>query len=214
MGSVDVPRRGGTPERREGVQDAVVLDANDYIIVTSREGRKHTLTGPAVYVPTYGDSWTCTAECVSVPINCYIVVEDTSNHDQPLRHVRGPCKHYNEPFERVIAPPGRSDVLRECYPVNSMSALWVQRTDGHIREWGGGGEEPEPAWLPARLPIADTPPCRPRPIRCGHQWPHPCCVGGRGCRCCSNRGGRQPPERHIRGASPLCSSSSGIGRPH
>ena len=35
-GSVDVPLEGGGVERREGVQDAIVLDANDYIIVTNR----------------------------------------------------------------------------------------------------------------------------------------------------------------------------------
>ncbi len=56
----------------------------------------------------------------------YIIVDDSSDHEQPVRHVCGPCKYYPQPFQRVVG-----DVL-SCHPVNSTQTLWVQKTDGHI----------------------------------------------------------------------------------
>lgn len=81
--------------RRQGARTPRALLAPLPPHTPRRDGTKRTLTGPAVYVPTYGDSWTSKENCITVPINNYIVVEDAANHDQPLRHVRGPCKHYN-----------------------------------------------------------------------------------------------------------------------
>lgn len=108
------------------IKDAIVLDANDYIIVSSPSGSKRTISGPAVYVPTYGERWTSTQEAVNVPVNNFIIVDDSSDHEQPVRHVCGPCKYYPQPFQKVVG-----DVL-SCFPVNSTQTLWVQKTDGHI----------------------------------------------------------------------------------
>lgn len=107
-----------------------VLDQNDYIIVTNREGVKRTVIGPTVFKPEYGEKWTQIEEAIILQMNQFIVVKDNANRDSPIRHVRGPAKFYPSPYDEIVKD-GQS-LVRSCPAITDTSAIWLKRTNGKI----------------------------------------------------------------------------------
>lgn len=79
------------------VMKADVLDQNDYIIVTEKNGAKRTEVGPKVMNKTFGETYSRVMEAINVNINEYIVLQDKANNANPIRHIRGPAKVYPTP---------------------------------------------------------------------------------------------------------------------
>lgn len=52
---------------------AEVLDQNDYVIVTEKNGNKRTETGPRVVQKVFGETYSRILEAINVNINEYIV---------------------------------------------------------------------------------------------------------------------------------------------
>jgi len=112
------------------VRKSPVLDQNDYIIVTDKNGEKRIERGPKVMQLVYGESYSEVKEAVIVNVNEYIVLLDKANHDEPLRHIRGPCKVYPNPYEEVL--PERGNIIRKCIEINDSHAIWLKKADGRV----------------------------------------------------------------------------------
>ena len=117
-------------QRLSNIKPCPVLDQNDYIIVTNREGIKKNVNGPTVFKPEYGDTWTPIQEAVILQVNQYIVVKDNANRDSPIRHVRGPAKFYPQPYDEIIKEGAQ--LVRNCPHITDTRAIWLKRTNGKI----------------------------------------------------------------------------------
>lgn len=107
-----------------------VLDQNDYIVVTNREGVKRTIIGPTVFKPEFGETWTPIQEAIILQMNQYIVIKDNANRDSPIRHVRGPAKFYPLPYDEIIKEG--TSLVRMCPAITDTTAIWLKRTNGKI----------------------------------------------------------------------------------
>lgn len=84
------------------IENCQVLDQDDYLVVRDAEGFKRIVKGPSVYEPTYGDIVEKKLQSIQVPINHYVIMEDSNSTTHPISHIRGPCKIYPEPFQTVL----------------------------------------------------------------------------------------------------------------
>jgi regulator of protease activity HflC (stomatin/prohibitin superfamily) len=113
------------------VLNADVLDQNDYVIVTERNGNKRVETGPKVVQKVFGETYSKVLEAINVNVNEYIVLLDKANNATPLRHIRGPAKVYPTPYEEVVPDENRA-MVRKCVEINADRAIWLKQPDGQV----------------------------------------------------------------------------------
>jgi hypothetical protein len=124
------------------VQQCIVLDQDDYLVRIDSSGNKVTLRGPLVVKPQYGDIVGQPQNAVVVPVNHYIVVQDSNDNDAPIKHMRGPLKFVPQPFQIMCKVPegktggktltGPEAFLNKCEEVNQLTAIHVKRRDGRV----------------------------------------------------------------------------------
>jgi hypothetical protein len=125
-------RLEGPYERVDTTGQLPLLDQDDYIIVTDKDGIKTTVPGPGVYKPKISDQWSEKKNTVQVPVNCYMVLNDSNNHDHPVIHRRGPLKLFPEPFQVVTKDKASGNFFFPCEEVTQNSAIHIQRADGKV----------------------------------------------------------------------------------
>jgi len=114
------------------VMSAEVLDQNDYIIVTEKNGNKRVETGPKVVQKVFGESYSKVLEAINVGVNEYIVLLDKANNATPVRHIRGPAKVYPTPYEEVVPEERTKQLVRKCVEINASTAIWLKQPDGQV----------------------------------------------------------------------------------
>jgi hypothetical protein len=133
-------RLGDPFEKMGKVNQCVILDQDDYMVKIDKNGNKVTLRGPLVVKPEYGDVLDVKKNAVVVPVNHYLIVQDSNDSDAPIKHIRGPLKFVPQPFQemvKVVAKDGRTltgaeAYLNKCDEVNQLTALHVKRRDGKV----------------------------------------------------------------------------------
>jgi regulator of protease activity HflC (stomatin/prohibitin superfamily) len=103
-----------------------ILDQDDYIIVSDSNGVKRTIHGPCVYKPVYGETSTCVTNATTVPMNHYIIVKDTVDSDEPIKHLRGPLKFVPEPYQSIV-----ENKIHKCLEITDTTALHVKLANGN-----------------------------------------------------------------------------------
>lgn len=111
-------------------KNCVVLDQDDYIVISSPNGEKRTIKGPGVYKPVYGETWTNTSNAIVVPPNHYIVIKDNNDKTNPIKHIRGPTKFIPEPYQTFVKN-GTSE-LYQCLEITELKGIHLQKADGNI----------------------------------------------------------------------------------
>jgi len=121
---------------------SMMLNADEYVIISDKAGNKSTRKGPVSFKPEYyGMVWGPKMKSILIPVNCYIIVNDTNNSAVPFRHVRGPRKFYPESFEVVIVNPAKAgmpfDNTHEkyhfaCIHISIQQACHLQTKDGSV----------------------------------------------------------------------------------
>jgi hypothetical protein len=114
------------------VMSADVLDQNDYVIVTERNGNKRVETGPKVVQKVFGESYSKVMEAINIGINEYIVLLDKANNATPVRHIRGPAKVYPSPYEEIVKDERTHSLVRKCVEINASTAIWLKQPDGQV----------------------------------------------------------------------------------
>lgn len=109
------------------IEKCPVLDQDDYLFVTKSNGTKHTVKGPCIFRPCFGDTWTSPANALIVPINSYIIVENSIDTEKPVRHLRGPLKFIPEPYEKI-----QENKIYPCVEITRDTAIWLHRENGEI----------------------------------------------------------------------------------
>lgn len=95
-----------------------VLDQNDYIIVTTREGVKRTVKGPTVFKPVFGETWEPKKDAVMVNINKYLIVKDNASSQAPVTHIPGPIKYYPNPYDVI-------EGIKDMIEITNTKAVWI-----------------------------------------------------------------------------------------
>lgn len=113
-------------------KNCVILDQDDYIVVTSPSGEKRTIKGPGVYKPVYGETWTSTSNAIIVPPNHYIIIKDNNDTKNPIKHVRGPTKFIPEPYQTFVKNSSKNSELYECVEITELKGIHLQKADGNI----------------------------------------------------------------------------------
>lgn len=78
-----------------------VLDQDDFIVVRSMNGTKRMIKGPCVYEPTYGEVVESRQQSIQIPVNHYMIINDSNNPANPVIHKEGPQKIYLTPYQTV-----------------------------------------------------------------------------------------------------------------
>ena len=133
---------GGEKNQGGGVYKSpcVMLNADEYLIVADKNGHKTTVRGPKSFRPDgFGTVWSGKFRSILIPVNCYIIVQDTNSSDEPVRHVRGPRKFYPESFEVVRVNPAKrkgdngEQYHFECIHISAKRACHLQTKDGVVK---------------------------------------------------------------------------------
>jgi hypothetical protein len=117
-------------ERIEKIAMCPILDQDDYITVSDAKGVKRNVRGPVIFNPTIGDSWTDSLNSTQVPVNNYIVIQDSDNSDRPIEHIRGPYNFFPTPFQTIIK--NRSLSHWPCVEITKARGIHLQKNDGSI----------------------------------------------------------------------------------
>lgn len=91
-----------------GVEKCEILDQDDYIWVRSMDGNKTMIPGPCVWEKKYGDELIERRQSIQVPVNHYMILQDSNNKDAPVQHVPGPVKVSLSAFQTVEENKGQS----------------------------------------------------------------------------------------------------------
>lgn len=110
----------GTPQK------CPVLDQDDYIVVSDPSGTKRTVKGPGVFRPTYGEVWSPKEEVKIIPVNSYLVVQDSNDTDDPVKHIRGPYTFVPKPFQKIVGS------VRSCVKVTELEGIHLKKADGTV----------------------------------------------------------------------------------
>jgi hypothetical protein len=111
-------------------QKCIILDQDDYIVISSPNGEKRTIKGPGVYKPVYGETWTNTSNAIIVPPNHYIVIKDNNDKTNPIKHIRGPTKFIPEPYQTFVK--NGTTELYQCLEITELKGIHLQKADGNI----------------------------------------------------------------------------------
>ena len=68
-----------------------VLDQDDFIVVRSINGTKRMIKGPCVYEPTYGETVESRQQSIQIPVNHYMIINDSNNPANPVIHEVSVC---------------------------------------------------------------------------------------------------------------------------
>ena len=98
--------------------------------VSDIKGVKTNHRGPQVYRPKLGDVFNDTKNTIQVPINNYLVVNDSNNTSKPTSHHRGPLKFSPEPFQSIVKN-GTNDYY-QCFEVTPTKAIHLQKANGQV----------------------------------------------------------------------------------
>lgn len=124
---------------------SVMLNADEYVVVADKGGHKRTVRGPTSFKPDYyGVVWGPKRKSILIPVNKYIIVQDTNSGDEPIRHVRGPTKFYEESFEVVLENPAKLNLPNinknngehyhyDCVHISTETACHLQMKDGSVK---------------------------------------------------------------------------------
>jgi hypothetical protein len=107
-----------------------ILDQDDYITVSNKDGIKRNIRGPTVFVPTIGETWTASKNTIQVPINSYLIVTDSNCDLEPIQHIRGPFKFFPDSFQ-VVVKNGNQDYF-PCVEVTKNVGIHLQRATGEV----------------------------------------------------------------------------------
>lgn len=119
-----------------GVEKCEILDQDDYIIVRSMDGNKNVVKGPYVWPKKYGDVVEKRNQSIQVPVNHYMIVNDTNNTDFPVQHIAGPVKYYLSAFQTVEE---NKNVGQNRAPTSSTTERrWNSRTSKWDEVRGAG----------------------------------------------------------------------------
>lgn len=113
-------------ERVGKPQKCPILDQDDYIVVSDPTGIKRTVKGPGVFRPTYGEVWSGKKEATIVPVNHYLVVHDSNDSEDPVKHIRGPYTFVPRPFQNIMGD------IRSCIKVTELQGIHLKKTDGEV----------------------------------------------------------------------------------
>jgi len=109
------------------------------LVKIDKNGNKVTLRGPLVVKPEYGDVLSQPKNAVVVPVNHYIILQDSNDSDKPIKHLRGPLKFIPQPFQEMVKVPGADAgttgtqaFLYKCHEVNQLAALHIKRLNGVV----------------------------------------------------------------------------------
>lgn len=126
----------------EKKSSSLMLNADEYVIISDKAGNKSTRRGPVSFKPEYyGMVWGPKMKSILIPVNCYIIVNDTNNSAVPFKHVRGPRKFYPESFEIVKVNPAKArqkfdneheKYHFECIHISTQQACHLQMKDGSV----------------------------------------------------------------------------------
>lgn len=108
------------------------LDADDFLIVRDRDGKKRVLTGAQVYRQPYGEEILHQAQSTQVPVNHYIIINDDDSTTNPVVHIKGPTKWYPEPFQTLVKDSKNNKDYHPCIEVTTKQAIHMQRADGRV----------------------------------------------------------------------------------
>lgn len=103
-----------------------VLDQDDYIIVTSMDGRKDMIKGPSVWIKKYKDVVEKKDQSIQVPVNHYMIVRDSNNTDCPVQHIPGPKKYYVSAFQTV--EENRNVTANRAPTTSTTERVWNSAT--------------------------------------------------------------------------------------
>ena len=126
----DVVRLSSPWECFGDIKNCMILDQDDYIVVSSSNGEKRTIKGPGVFKPVYGETWTTPSNAIVVPTNHYIVIKDNNDTSSPIKHIRGPTKFIPEPYQTFIK--NVSTELYQCTEISELKGIHLQKEDGNI----------------------------------------------------------------------------------
>ncbi len=98
--------------------------------VSDIKGVKTNHRGPQVYRPKLGDVFGESKNTIQVPINYYLIVNDSNNPSKPTSHHRGPLKFSPEPFQSIVKN-GTSDYY-PCFEITPTKAVHLQKANGHV----------------------------------------------------------------------------------
>lgn len=82
-------------------RDCPVLDQDDFITVCKLNGEKINIRGPTVFKPEIGETFSAPMNTIQVPVNSYIIINDSNNPSRPVHHQKGPYKFFPEPFQSL-----------------------------------------------------------------------------------------------------------------
>ena len=111
-------------------KQCIVLDQDDYIVISSPNGEKRTIKGPGVYKPVYGETCTNASNAIVVPPNQYIVIKDNNDTLNPIKHIKGPTKFIPEPYQTFIK--NNISELYQCIEITELKGIHLQKADGNI----------------------------------------------------------------------------------
>lgn len=117
-------------EKVSNIQSAIVLDQDDYIIVTKRDGTKRTFSGPYVFIPEIGDKCSTVTNSTIIPQNKYIVVRDTSRDEDCDQVIPGPRKYIPQPYDIILPDPTTRNNIRDAYILGPDDYIVVTDFDG------------------------------------------------------------------------------------
>jgi len=116
------------------IQEQIILDQDDYMVVINKDGIKRNIQGPAAYRPEIGERWEQKKNTVQVPLNCYMIVMDSNNKDQPVQHIRGPCKFFPDPFQTIVknTEVNPNTNFFPCVEVTTTRAVHISRANAKV----------------------------------------------------------------------------------
>jgi regulator of protease activity HflC (stomatin/prohibitin superfamily) len=107
-----------------------ILDQDDYLIVRGIDGVRNIKKGPLVYMQHWGEEIVLQSQSIQVPVNHYIIIEDSDSTEKPIVHIRGPLKWYPEPFQIVKKNPQNGKEYSPCIEVRADRAVHMLTSSG------------------------------------------------------------------------------------
>ena len=109
-----------------------ILDADEYLVKANQDGIKTIKKGPLAFMPEFGEVWGNPKKSINIPINKYIVINNSNSSTDPVSLIRGPLQYFPESFETVQSNPQTGENLFDCVHVNASQGYHLQRKDGQV----------------------------------------------------------------------------------
>ena len=109
-----------------------ILDGDEYLVKANQDGIKTITKGPLAFTPAFGEVWGSKKKSINIPINKYIVVNNSNSSNEPVTLIRGPLQYFPQSFETVQKNSQSGNELFDCVHVNASQGYHLQRKDGQV----------------------------------------------------------------------------------